>query len=56
MNQGSGAISTVVGAVATIALGVLGVAALFQLDKPGGQTLVKTGGTVATTTVNKVFS
>lgn len=40
------------GALTTVALGVIGVGALYQLSTPGGNNLVGTGGAVINNTVN----
>jgi hypothetical protein len=39
------------GAITTIAVGVIGVAAIYQLSQPGGNALASTAGSVVNTTV-----
>lgn len=46
----------VTGGIVTLGLAVIGVAAIFQLSKPGGVKLAQTGGNVVNTTVGKLFS
>jgi hypothetical protein len=46
----------VTGGIVTLGLAVIGVAAIFQLSKPGGNKLAGTAGSVVNTTVGKLFS
>lgn len=45
-----------IGGFVALGTAVIGVAAIYQLSKPGGVKLAQTGGNVATTTVTKLFS
>lgn len=45
----------ITGLFTTLGIGVLGVAAIYQLSKPGGQAIAKTGAGVITSTTQSVF-
>lgn len=46
----------VTGAFVTLGLAFIGVAAIYQLSKPGGNTLAKTGTSAVTTLGGKLFT